>query len=219
MALFTPRANQLGLIVVPLEGSRARTRGTRASFTLPSGRPRGAESLDDAARRIASDSAPVAPAFVEQAVTLAAAAGGAARSASVTVVYFALAPEILESTHGGVPWLSLSQLDALSARDRLEVDVALNAMRARMDHRPVAFHLLPPSFTLAELQMIYELLLGRRLHKASFRRSLSASGLVEALEEWRSDGRGRPAQLFRYSPLRGRHRLRGGGVRFDLLSD
>jgi hypothetical protein len=74
---------------------------------------------------------------------------------------------------------------------------------------------LPALFTLTDLQQAYELLLGRRLHKASFRRALHASWLVEPTDGWRSEGRGRPAQLFRYSPRkrRGHHR----GVRFDLL--
>jgi hypothetical protein len=38
---------------------------------------------------------------------------------------------------------------------------------------------------------------------------------VEPTDEWRSEGRGRPAQLFRYAP----RKRRGGrrGVRFELL--
>jgi 8-oxo-dGTP diphosphatase len=80
---------------------------------------------------------------------------------------------------------------------------------------PIAFRLLPSTFTLSELQAVYELLLGRRLHKASFRRSLHGATLVEATDEWRSEGRGRPAQLFRYAPPRRRRQRHG--VRFDLL--
>ena len=34
-------------------------------------------------------------------------------------------------------------------------------------------------------------------------------------DEWRSEGRGRPAQLFRYAPRKRRSQRRG--VRFDLL--
>ena len=84
-----------------------------------------------------------------------------------------------------------------------------------MDVAPVAFHLLPRTFTLSELQEVYEILLGRRLHKASFRRALQAAYLVEPTDEWRSEGRGRPAQLFRYAPRKRRGVRRA--VRFDLL--
>jgi 8-oxo-dGTP diphosphatase len=75
---------------------------------------------------------------------------------------------------------------------------------------------LPQRFTLSDLQRVYEIMLGRRLHKASFRRALQAATLVEPTDEWRSEGRGRPAQLFRYAPKR-RRRVRRG-LRFDLVS-
>ena len=88
----------------------------------------------------------------------------------------------------------------------------VRSLRSRLDQGPMAFHLLPATFTLTQLQEIYELLLGRRLHKASFRRSLHAAWLVEPTDEWRSEGRGRPAQLFRYAPKKRRGVRRG--VRF-----
>lgn len=92
---------------------------------------------------------------------------------------------------------------------------ALVHLRERIDREPVAFRLLGPTFTLSDLQQVYELLLERRLHKASFRRSLMAAHLIEPTEAWRSEGRGRPAQLFRYAPRRRRGVQRA--VRFDLL--
>ena len=104
----------------------------------------------------------------------------------------------------------------MTPRQRALLDAALETIRVRLDQAPIAFRLLPPTFTLSELQQTYELLLGRRLHKASFRRALQAAWLVEPTDEWRSEGRGRPAQLFRYAPRRRRNQRRG--VRFDLLA-
>jgi hypothetical protein len=92
---------------------------------------------------------------------------------------------------------------------------AIAYLRDRLDREPVAFRLLPTTFTLTELQQVYEVLLERRLHKASFRRTLLAAHLVEPTEAWRSEGRGRPAQLFRFSPRRRRGVQRA--VRFELL--
>jgi 8-oxo-dGTP diphosphatase len=95
------------------------------------------------------------------------------------------------------------------------VDAATRTMQSRLDQAPIAFRLLPATFTLSELQQTYELLLGKRLHKASFRRALQGAWLVEPTDEWRSEGRGRPAQLFRYAPKKRRRQHRG--VRFDFL--
>ena len=114
-------------------------------------------------------------------------------------------------------WFPLAALPALAPRHRTIVDRAAAVVRQRVDQSPVAFRLLPPMFTLSDLQAVYELLLGRRLHKASFRRALQASYLVEPSDEWRSEGRGRPAQLFRFAPKKRRGARRG--VRFDLFTE
>jgi 8-oxo-dGTP diphosphatase len=179
---------------------------------LPTDALRVDESLDDAASRVARSALGATPTFLEQVGAL----GGTRRHADmaqVAVVYFGLVAGGSESA--AAEWIGLSQLPALAARHKLEVDAALSAVHGRIDQAPIAFRLLPPEFTLSELQSIYELLLGRRLHKASFRRALHASSLVEATDEWRSEGRGRPAQLFRYAPPRRRRQHRA--VRLDLL--
>lgn len=95
------------------------------------------------------------------------------------------------------------------------VRAAVSFLRDRLDREPVAFRLLAQTFTLSDLQQVYELLLERRLHKASFRRTLLAAHLVEPTDAWHSEGRGRPAQLFRFSPRRRRGVQRA--VRFELL--
>ena len=212
VALFSPRSHQLAVLLVPVTGVRGRA---RERWSLPTDSLRKDETLDDAAARIARESLGAAPSLLEQAVALGGARRYTEGAASVRVTYFGLVPD-RGSTRAALAWNSLSEVPALPGRQRDGIDAALAAMRARVDLQPIAFRLLPASFTLTELQAVYELLLGRRLHKASFRRALHASALVEATEEWRSEGRGRPAQLYRYAPPRRRRQRRG--IRFDLLN-
>jgi 8-oxo-dGTP diphosphatase len=209
VVLFTPRGSELAVLLTP-GGMRARTRERAAT---PADALRGDESLDQAAARIAREALGTAPSFLHQA----GADGAAGRSheyPQVTVTYFGLVPDA-GAGRTAIQWAPLSELGSLSARQRQDIEIAVTAMRAQVDQQPIAFRLVPPTFTLSELQSVYELLLGRRLHKASFRRSLHASALVEATDEWRGEGRGRPAQLFRYAPPRRRRPRRG--IRFDLL--
>lgn len=209
VVLFTPRGNELAALLAPA-GPAARP---RERLLLPSDALRADETLDTAALRIARDASGAVPSLLEQA----GAIGGAKRQqdlASVAVTYFGLIPDASASRRVG-EWIPLSDIAGLVGRPREQLDLALSAMRARVDQQPIAFRLLPPAFTLSELQGVYELLLGRRLHKASFRRALHASALVEPTDEWRSEGRGRPAQLFRYAPPRRRRQRRG--IRFDLI--
>jgi len=212
VVLFTPQASELSILLVPTAAGRTRARDR---WTLPTDVLKADETLDDTAMRIARESLGSAPSFLDQA---GASAGGrsSADRTDVTIVYFGLAPNGGSSPRSNAVWVPTSELVGIASRPNGEIQMAIAAMRARVDQQPIAFRLLPHAFTLSELQGVYELLLGRRLHKASFRRSLHAAALVEATDEWRSEGRGRPAQLFRYVQPRRRRQRRG--IRFDLLN-
>lgn len=207
--LVTPRAKQLAVLLTRNVDARARER-----WCVPFDAPGRDESLEDAARRISRRAAEAAPAWLEQVGAFGE--GRHPGDAELSVAFVGVLPQGVPSPMGGdASWFAVSELPALAPRQRTIVDGALEAIRSRLDQSPIAFRLLPPTFTLSELQGTYEILLGRRLHKASFRRALQSAWLVEPTDEWRSEGRGRPAQLFRYAPRR--RRVNRRGVRFDML--
>jgi 8-oxo-dGTP diphosphatase len=219
---LTTRKHSLAVLLLRNPDPRARDR-----WVLPWDGLLGGESPDDAAHRVARVAAGVPPAMVEQ---VGAFADGRRHpgDAEMSIGFVALVPTSAvvaslgtHQTNGRAStapqWFALSELPPLSPRQRAIVDGVARAVRARTDQSPLAFRLLPATFTLSDLQGVYELLLGRRLHKASFRRALQAAFLVEPTDEWRSEGRGRPAQLFRYAPRRRRAARRG--LRFDLFDE
>jgi 8-oxo-dGTP diphosphatase len=197
--------------------ARARDARSKERWELPFDGMRGEETIEDAAARVARAALGAPVAQVEQV----AAFGDRRRhpaAADVSVAFLALVPPgSAASAAAESAWFPVDELPPVAPRQRAIIDGALQAVRARLDQSPIAFRLLPPTFTLSQLQEVYELLIGRRLHKASFRRALQAAWLVEPTDEWRSEGRGRPAQLFRFAP----RRRRGGrrGVRFDGLGN
>jgi hypothetical protein len=71
-------------------------------------------------------------------------------------------------------------------------------LRAKIKYRPVVFELMPPAFTLLQLQRAVEALAGRRLHKQNFRRLIDQQGLVEETAAVSTETGGRPAKLFRF---------------------
>jgi len=73
---------------------------------------------------------------------------------------------------------------------------ALGRLRGKLKYRPVVFELLPPSFTLLQLQRVVEALAGVRLHKQNFRRLVETGGLVEGTGRQHPPTGGRPAELF-----------------------
>ncbi len=75
---------------------------------------------------------------------------------------------------------------------------ALGRIRGKLKYRPVVFELLPPAFTLLQLQRVVEALAGVGLHKQNFRRLVINTRLVEPTGQTQSQTRGRPAALFRF---------------------
>ena len=71
-------------------------------------------------------------------------------------------------------------------------------LRAKIKYRPVVFELMPPSFTLLQLQRSVEALAGGLVHKQNFRRLIEQQDLVEETGAVAEDTGGRPAKLFRF---------------------
>ncbi|MER9127585.1 hypothetical protein NKH81_31705 [Mesorhizobium sp. M0959] len=71
-------------------------------------------------------------------------------------------------------------------------------LRTKIKYRPVVFELMPPAFTLLQLQRTVEALAGRLVHKQNFRRLIEQQDLVEETGETMSDTGGRPAKRFRF---------------------
>jgi len=207
VVLVTAMGNELAILL-----SRGSTE--RERWALPWRAPQTGETLEAAAVRVSEDALGERPIWTEQM----GAFGDAKRHPSdseISVAFVGLVPHETASPSAGYTWFPMRDLPPLSPRQRAIVEAATRTIQSRLDQAPIAFRLLPSTFTLSELQQVYELLLGKRLHKASFRRALQAAWLVEPIDEWRSEGRGRPAQLFRYSPKKRRRSHRG--VRFDFL--
>lgn len=206
-----PRACSVDLVVVSALGGELvvllppAAPGSRRARELPWVPARA--RLLPAARRLARRALGMRATGLEQ---VGAYDGGRHPSGTpLSVAFRLIVPAGAPAPGAAATWVPVSRLPALPSRQRAMVEDALGRLRGRAAGVPAAFQLLPDEFTLSELQQTYELLLGRPLHKASFRRALRAAALVRPGAEWRRTGRGRPAQLFRYAPARPRPAARG----------
>lgn len=162
---------------------------------LPRAAPEPTASLDAEARRIVLGTTGLREQYLEQLYTLSARE----RSGWVVVVaYLGLVratAEKLTTTAGG--WHPVDALPKIAETDLRVVDYAVLRLRAKLGYTTIAFHLLPITFTLSELQGAYEAILGRTLDKRNFRRRVIAAGILEATGAQRRDGSHRPALLYR----------------------
>lgn len=166
---------------------------------LPRGLPALAETLDGAARQIVRTATGVQERYLEQLYTLSV------RNPppwTVVVSYVALVSTDAGASPSGASdlWHTAEELPSLSETDGMVVDYALYRLRAKLGYTNIAFHLMPPTFTLTELQSAYETILARRLDKRNFRRRMIASGILEQTPEKRREGSHRPATLYRFRP-------------------
>src|SRR4051812_49926598 len=83
----------------------------------------------------------------------------------------------------------------MAADHRRILATAIGRLRGKIKYRPVVFELMPPAFTLLQLQRTVEALSGVRLHKQNFRRLVEQQGLVEETGEISAATGGRAARL------------------------
>lgn len=88
--------------------------------------------------------------------------------------------------------------DAMLHDHRRILATGMARLRAKIKYHPVVFELMPPSFTLLQLQHAVEAIAGRRLHKQNFRRLIEQQKLVEDTGDRTHETGGRPAKLFRF---------------------
>jgi hypothetical protein len=87
---------------------------------------------------------------------------------------------------------------AMAVDHRRILATAVGRLRGKIKYRPVVFELMPPAFTLSQLQQTVEALSGVRLHKQNFRRLVELQGLVEETGDITAATGGRPARLVRF---------------------
>lgn len=75
---------------------------------------------------------------------------------------------------------------------------AMARLRAKIKYRPVIFELMPPAFTLFQLQQSIEALAGITLHKQNFRRFITQQEIIEETGKIDQSGPGRPAKLYQF---------------------
>lgn len=127
------------------------------------------------------------------------------RSWSITSLYFALIDfqkfEIQANTTTEISkWVSIEdalKLDLAFDHQQL-LQLAYERLRNKTRYTALPASLMPELFTLTELQMIYEIILGHSLEKKSFRRRMQEAGAVAETGQQKIVGK-RPAQLFRYA--------------------
>lgn len=122
----------------------------------------------------------------------------------MTVAYLALLrQEELElkasSDASGVAWWPVNQLPELAFDHADIISYARKRLRYKIEYSPAAFMLIPEKFTLRDLQMVYEAVLGRNVDNRNFRKKFLNTGVLQELDETSQETSFRPARLYNFS--------------------
>jgi 8-oxo-dGTP diphosphatase len=196
IVLFTIRDRLLHLLLI-----RRLAKPFEHRYALPGGFVAAEESLDAAAVRELREETGVDRVYLEQLYTFGDPKRDP-RGRVITVAYYALASDNQVLNAGtdaaDAAWFPVTELPSLAFDHRKIVEYAHLRIRNKLDYTNVGFELLPDKFTLTELQMVHEAILGEDLDKRNFRRKIIQKGIVKATKEWQHTGR-KPAQLYRFS--------------------
>lgn len=199
VVMLTIRAEQLQVLMVQ-RGSKP----WRGWLALPGGFVQQTEDLPDAARRELREETglTVAPAHLEQLGTFGAPRRDP-RARTVSVAYLAVLPWLPEPVAGtdaaDAEWRTVAEITGR----RLPFDhdeilaTAVERARSKLEYTPLATAFVGPTFTVAELRRVYEIVWGRPLDPGNFHRKvLGSREFVRPTVGERSGGRGRPAALY-----------------------
>ena len=108
------------------------------------------------------------------------------RGRVVSVAYFALVrKDEYEAIEGGddadfADWIPLAKLlkMKLAFDHNLILSIALKRLQGKVRYAPIGFELLPKTFTIRQIQQLYEAILQKRLDKGNFRRRITSMGVL-----------------------------------------
>lgn len=172
-------------------------------LALPGGyiHPQTDQGAQDAAQRVLRDKAGIASPYLEQLATFSGPVRDP-RGWSVSIAYYALVPcALLQASTARFELMPVGALPALPFDHRHIIEAALQRVRSKSHYSSLPVYLCGASFTLPQLQSVYEAVLGEPINKVSFRRKMDELGVLEPIEGALEAGRAnRPAQLYRLKP-------------------
>jgi 8-oxo-dGTP diphosphatase len=120
----------------------------------------------------------------------------------ITTAYFSLIDmqhHQLNIAKHQLEWYPMPKVDRL-AFDHLEIlQLCLQQLKQRVMEQPIIFNLLPPQFSLRQLQSVYEAILGVELDRRNFRKKLAMKDWIIDTNSLEKEVNHRPGKLYTHN--------------------
>ena len=168
----------------------------KGQYALPGGFVKEKETLDESLSRTLKNKTGLTDVYSEQLYTI----GEVERDPRMRVIscaYISLL-DIDKAEIKDAEWFSVN--DALNMKLAFDhagiIADALTRIRGKLNYTDVVFNMMPDEFTINDLQQVYEIVLGKKLLGAAFRRTIADS--VEDTGKMTTNAGHRPARIFRH---------------------
>lgn len=94
-------------------------------------------------------------------------------------------------------WFPVKSLPQLAFDHKEIITLALDKLRWKMTYEPLAFRLLNKTFTISQLQTIYEVVFDKRFDRRNFHKKLTSLGYIIPTDE-QQKAIGRPSTLYTF---------------------
>jgi len=181
-------------------------------WALPGSYVRENEGLEECALRALRTKTGVTDVYLEQLYTFGDPKRDP-RMRTISIAYYALArPRALQVEPGSLSldakYFNVDEVHEMPFDHRKILDAALNRLRGKISYEPVGMELLPEEFTIPQLRVVYEAILGRSQDPGNFRRDILRSGLLTEVKSKAKSTGGRPPVLYRFDKNPGKRVLK-----------
>lgn len=185
----------------------------KGSWSLMGGFVRPEESMDEAANRILYDLTGLKDLYLTQLYTHGDIDRDPGARVISTSYYSLIKIQDIDPDHemiSNARWCPINELPELIFDHTTMVDMALSSLRHEARRKPIGFELLPPKFTLPQLQSLYEAIYQQNFDKRNFRKSILKMNLLDQLEEKDKENSRKGAWLYSFNEGKYMELLRKG---------
>ena len=191
------------------------------SYALPGGFIKKEEDIDDAAKRILQDRTGLTNIYLEQFHTF----GSTSRKDDailnfmkstgqktpkdhfllqrfVSISYYALvdftqAIPTKDDLSDDCKWIDIKKIPPLIQDHRQIIQKAMETLQNHLDQKLVGLNLMPETFTMNELQGLYETIKGEKMLRTSFQRKMLSLGFLKVVDKKMTGGAHKAPYLYR----------------------
>lgn len=196
--IFSFHAGQLNVLLIRFDNT--------SFFSLPGGYIKKEEDLDDAALRVLQERTGLKNIYLEQFYTSGksnrsqekviqkvlkqskAEIGNWLEQRFISVCYYALVDEAnvhptTDPFVTGFKWCDINKLPTLLFDHGFIIEKALQRLQTDLDQKLVGFNLMNETFTMNELQKLYEAVYRKKFVRTNFQRKMLSLGVLKRLDK------------------------------------